>query len=144
MSDWRGGANVNVIEGKADDVFVLTDGIFEHYMPEKSIQQMEKNGAKNLNIKFRQMLSDLIDKHTVNFFKFCNHLQNKNLKLLPNNEIKKIVVTYHNYLTKTFAYFETSTPAGTARLVKQIKNILKLEKKQKICITHYYLTKNSK
>ena len=133
-----------IVDSKiTDDIFILTDGIFEHYMPEKSIRQMEKNGAKSLNIKFSRMLSDLIDKHIASFFKFCNHLQNKNLKQLPNSEIKKIVVTYHNYLIKTFAYFETSTPAGTAQLVKRIQDILKKEIKQQSLAEDYFISLSS-
>lgn len=104
-----------------DDIFILTDCIFEHYMIPKSIRQMEMNGKKNLDKNFSKMLSKLIDAHIKNFFKFCNNLQNKDLKKMSNAQLKKIVETYHKYLTKTFAYFETSTPAGTAELVKNIK-----------------------
>lgn len=126
-----------------DDIFILTNGVFEHFMPESSIHLMEKNGAKNLDIKFRRMLSGLIDRHIVDFYKFSNQLQKKELKRLSNIEIKKIALIYHDYLIKTFAYFETSTPAGTAVLVKEIRKILKKEIRQKGLVEDYFISLSS-
>ncbi|MEW6407312.1 MAG: PEP-utilizing enzyme [Patescibacteria group bacterium] len=126
-----------VDSGIGEDLFILIDGVFEHYMPDKSIRRLEKNGKKYFNKRFTKLLFQNINKHIKKFFEFCKWARNQNLETLSNNKLKNILTKYHQYIKQTFVYFETSTPSGTAFLVNKINDIL-MKKLQNSDLTKEY------
>lgn len=107
-----------------ETLFILTDGIFAHYMPSEVITDLESNSNRYANPKYRKILFDDINKHIKDFFDFCENIRNKDLTKLTNSELKEIFTFYQKFIVKTFHYFATSTPSGTSFLVKKIKEII--------------------
>ncbi|OGH77338.1 MAG: hypothetical protein A2983_01385 [Candidatus Magasanikbacteria bacterium RIFCSPLOWO2_01_FULL_40_15] len=117
--------NGNIIDsGIPETIFTSVDGVFEHYMPNDSIQRLEQNGEKNLDSDFVEMLNKKIEDQHKNFYQFCESISKQSLANLSNSELLLRIEDYQNYLNRTLTFFELSTPAGTASLVHSIKNIL--------------------
>ncbi|MGA2418109.1 MAG: PEP-utilizing enzyme [Candidatus Staskawiczbacteria bacterium] len=136
--------NGRAIDSKInDDLCILIDGVFEHYMKNDAIQQLEENGKKSLNIEFSRMIVRCVDKHIKAFFKFSDKIRTRDLTKLSNKELKKIVIAYQEFFSKTFSYFQLSTPAGTFWLTTKIKDILNKNLKNGELIDDYFISLSS-
>jgi len=120
-----------------ETLFVLSDGIFEHYMPENSIHDLEANGKSYLNKEYVISLFKGIDETVKGFIALYGNIKNKNLDELSNLEIKKILMEYNTYLNRALAYFTTSRPEATKVIVDKIKNILAAKINNKKLIDEY-------
>lgn len=121
------------------DLFILSNGIFEHYMPGDSIKRLERNGEKMLNPKFSKMISIKIDAHIKNFRAFVQKVQRSNYGKFTNTSLANIVKQYQEFLNRTFAFFETSTPAGTSALIREIQKIINSKVKNPQTRQQYFI-----
>lgn len=111
--------------GISEDLFILKNGVFSHYMPLDSIKRLEHNAEKMLNPKFSRMISDKIDIHIKQFKTFSLKVQNTRYTNSTNTALARTLKKYQEFLNHTFAFFETSTPAGTSALIAEIQKIIK-------------------
>jgi rifampicin phosphotransferase len=109
----------------SESMFILSDGVFEHYMPEEAIKEFRNNGKKYFNKEYTKKLFNDIDKHIKSFFKFSEDIKKIDFTNLSNQKLKKILTDYFSYIKKTFIYFGTSTPESTYFLEKKVKEIIR-------------------
>ncbi len=110
--------------GLPETLFVLKDGVFEHFMPPHAYAHISRHGERYLQRNFPSRLQSLIDKHVKDFFAFAQHTRRTNLAKLSGVELRKIVSVYHEYINKTFIFFATSSNWWTDTLTENIRRIL--------------------
>ena len=126
--------------GVSETMFVSENGIFSHYMPEDSIVEIEKNGISYDSNIYAKNLFQNIDSHIRNFFLFAQKIQTSDLRILSNKELADLFKSYHSFIRKTFHYYATSTPQGTAYIVKKIKDILLSKIDDASVVDDYFVT----
>ncbi len=119
---------------------IIIDGTYANYMPDTAIQNWRKSGKKYCNKDFSQQLFRDMDKFIDAFFMFCDDLQRKDLSALSNQELKQILLTYQNFLNRTFVYFETSTPQGTFMIEEEIRRIIKEKIGDEDVVNDYFIS----
>ncbi|MFH1439547.1 MAG: PEP-utilizing enzyme [Candidatus Woesearchaeota archaeon] len=126
-------AMLNQIFTAKEAIFILSDGIFEHHMPEHEISNLKENGSRLLNKQYTQKLTEDIDEHIKDFFAFCDYINKKDLSESSNLELKDLFEIYRGHIKRTFIYFAVSTPQGTYFIEEEIKKLLmdKLQCKEK-------------
>ena len=133
-------------EGKTVDshvpetLFILSDGVFSHFMPDESITIWNENSRRYAHPNYGRNLFDGIDAHLKNYFSFCSDVRKMDLEALSNKELGEVFMKYQNFIIKTFHYYATSTPSGTAFVVDSIRKILEDKLKEKTLVDDYFIT----
>lgn len=119
---------------------IIIDGTYANYMPDTAIENWRKSGKKYCDKAFCEQLFRDIDTFIDAFFMFCNDIQKKDLSALSDQELKKLLLTYQNFLNRTFVYFETSTPQGTFMIEEEIRQIIKEKIADEEVVNDYFIS----
>lgn len=113
-----------VMSGIPETLFVMKDGIFEHFMPSYSYAHIAKDGIKYLGKGFASMLFSMIDHHVMDFFEFAEKVHHQDVTKASDEELLGVLEKYEMFFNKTFVFFGTSSNWWTDTLTKKIQEIL--------------------
>lgn len=122
-----------------ETMFVLSNGVFSHYMPYDVVEKWNKNSEIYESRKYANNVFSSLEEHLKDYFAFCKEVRSLDFHSLSNPEIKKFFTKYQNFLIKSFQYFGTSNPSGTAFLVEEIRKILSSKIKDPAIIDDHFI-----
>lgn len=122
-----------------ETLFIMKDGVFEHFMPVNSYKHIAQYGERYMKKTFPPLLERMINRHVKNFFSFADDVHQKNLKRLSNNELLAIIKKYEDYFNKTFVFFGTSSNWWTDKLTDTIRDVLAKKLKNPAKTDEYFI-----
>jgi len=131
----------NIVSSRVPEtMFILSNGVFSHYMPEDSIEKWNKNSEIYASRKYAENIFLGLEQHIKDYYEFCHKIKNLDLASMSNQEIREIFIKYQNFIIRTFQYYGTSNPSGTDFIVSEIRKILQTQIQDGATADDYFIT----